>query len=351
MSRTVYEIREAHPERPAGIPWLLILEGLFLVYAIAILVHTGRGPYLQTLSVTFVGILLEAFPFMLIGALAGGFIEEFVSEERIAAILPRGKRRTVFLAAGMGMLFPVCECAIVPVVRRLIHKGAPLSAAVAFLLGGPIVNPIVLASTVVAYGVDWRTGAIRLLAGYVIAVAIGFSMGRLFRKSPALLSENALPDDHTGCACCGHEQSTHAGKGSRIASALAHAAEDFFQIGHFLVIGAFIAATIHTTVDRTVFLFFSEWPSLSILMMMSLALALNLCSEADAFVASSFQYLVPFSSQMAFMVLGPMLDVKLLLMYLGLFRKRAIAALSGMTLVAVFGAMMLLHAMMHWISL
>ena len=78
------------------------------------------------------------------------------------------------------------------------------------------------------------------------------------------------------------------------------------------------------------------------------AVALNLCSEADAFVAASFQFTVPFSGQMAFMVLGPMLDLKLLFMYLGLFQKRAIVALSGMTVVAVFGAMMVLQAFIGW---
>ncbi len=335
------------PDHPGGIPRGVILEALFLFYAMAILIHLGKGPYVRTLAITFVGIVLEAFPFMLIGALVGGFIEEFVSEERIAAILPQEKFRTVFLAAGMGIIFPVCECAIVPVVRRLIKKGAPLSAAVAFLLGGPIVNPIVWVSTAVAYRMDWRTCTIRLVIGYLIAVAIGFGMGMLFRKTPAIL-QDSLEHGHAGRECCGHDHAGNGGNGSRVAEALAHAAEDFFHIGHFLVIGAFVAATIQATVDRSAFLFFAGCPSLSILMMMALAVALNLCSEADAFVAASFQFTMPFSGQMAFMVLGPMLDLKLLFMYLGLFRKRAIVALSGMTVVAVFAAMMVLQAFMGW---
>jgi len=330
--------------RPAGIPWSLIIEALFLIYAMGILIHMGKGPNVRTLAITFVSIVLEAFPFMLIGSLVGGFIEEFVPEERISSILPQGKLRTVFLAAGMGMAFPVCECAIVPVVRRLLNKGAPLSAAVAFLLGGPIVNPIVLVSTAVAYKMDWGICAIRLIAGYLIAVAIGLSMGMFFRKAPALLPQDNLEHGHTGCEFSGYDRAVNGGHGSRIIGALAHAADDFFHIAHFLVIGAFIAATIQTTVDRAAFLFFAESPSLSIITMMSLAVALNLCSEADAFVAASFQFSVPLSGQMAFMVLGPMLDLKLLFMYLGLFRKRAIAALSGMTIVGVFLAMMILQA-------
>jgi uncharacterized membrane protein YraQ (UPF0718 family) len=335
---------EDRPAGPGGIPWGLILEAFFLVYAMAILIHLGEGHYVRTLAITFVGIVLEALPFMLTGALVGGFIEVFVSEKRIASILPTGKFRTVFLAAAMGMVFPVCECAIVPVIRRLISKGAPLSAAVAFLLGGPIVNPIVFFSTAVAYRMNWQISAIRLVAGYVIAVGIGFAMGALFRKTPALLP-NCLGQSPNGCACCGHDHAGNGENGSRLLGALTHAAEDFFHIAHFLVIGAFVAASIQTTVDRFAFLLFAEFPSLSILMM-ALAVALNLCSEADAFVAASFQFTVPFSAQMAFMVLGPMLDLKLLFMYLGVFRKRAIVALSGMTVVAVFGAVTVLRLFM-----
>ena len=338
------------PARPAGIPWTLMIEALFLLYAMTMIIHLGKGPYVRTLAITFVGIVLEAFPFMLIGSLAGGFLEEFVSEERIASILPRGKFRTVFLAAGMGIFFPVCECAIVPVVRRLTNKGAPLSAAVAFLLGGPIVNPIVWVSTAVAYRMDWRICTIRLMAGYLIAVVIAFGMGMLFRKTPAVLKDS-LEHGHDGCECCAHEHTAKEGNGTRVAGALIHAAGDFFHIGHFLVIGAFVAATIQTTVDRSAFHFFAGSPSLSILMMMALAVALNLCSEADAFVAASFQFTMPLSGQMAFMVLGPMLDLKLLFMYLGLFRKRAIVALGGMTVVAVFVAMMALQAFIGWMSL
>ena len=337
-------------DRPAVsdcIPWGTILESLFLVYAVAILIQLGKGPYIRTLAITFTGIILEALPFMLIGALVGGFIEGFVSEKRIASILPNGKYRTVFLAAAMGMIFPVCECAIVPVVRKLVHKGVPLSAAVAFLLGGPIVNPIVMVSTAVAYRMDWRVGIVRLVAGYIIAVAIGFVMGELFTKTPAFLRDG--PEHvHDGCESCGHAHTHTEGGWSRVTGALAHAAGDFFHIAHYLVIGAFVAASIQTSVDRSAFLFFSGSPYLSIVTMMALAVALNLCSEADAFVAASFQFTVPFSGQMAFMVLGPMLDLKLLFMYVALFRKRAIVALSSMTATAVFCAMIVLQIFIGW---
>ncbi len=331
-----------------SIPKGLIIEAAFLIYAIALLAHWGETEYVRTLSVTFVSIVLEAFPFMLIGSVIGGLIEEFVSEEKISSILPEGKLRTVFVAAGMGMIFPVCECAVVPVVRRLLRKGAPFPAAIAFLLGGPIVNPVVFASTAVAYRLDWGVCAIRLIAGYFIAVGIGLSMGMLFRKGSAVLPEVDLTSNHMHKVCCGHNHMAGGLSGSRVVSAFTHAAHDFLDITGFLVMGAFIAALLQSSVDRTSFLFFAEYPSASIILMMSLAVVLNLCSEADAFVAASFRFLVPLSGQMAFMVLGPMLDLKLVFMYTRVFRKGAIIVLAGMTVFTVFMAMVVLHGFVGW---
>ncbi|MBD3168604.1 MAG: hypothetical protein GF307_03905, partial [candidate division Zixibacteria bacterium] len=120
------------------------------------------------LSVTFISIVLEAFPFILLGTLVGGIIEEFVSRDMIASIVPKNKYLAAFIAAGAGVVFPVCECAIIPVTRRLVLKGVPFSAAVAYLIAGPIVNPVTFASTGMAYLWDWKIAVIRLLCGYGI---------------------------------------------------------------------------------------------------------------------------------------------------------------------------------------
>ena len=156
-----------------------IVQAFFIAIVLASLIFFREKPAFQTLSITFVSIVLEAFPFMLIGALVGGFIEVFISQEHMTQILPKRRWITVIFAAGLGLIFPVCECAIVPVVRRLIQKGAPLGAAIAFLLGGPIVNPIVAASTAVAYTFTWSIVVERLFMGYLIAVTMGILMDAL----------------------------------------------------------------------------------------------------------------------------------------------------------------------------
>jgi len=351
--------------RPIGMR-SFIFETLFLVATVTLFFAGQAMESMRTLSLIFASIVLEAVPFMLLGAVVGGLLETFVSRERIASLLPRKRWKTVLIAAGLGVIFPVCECAIVPIVRRLSRKGLPMAGAVAYLLGGPIANPIVAGSTLVAYKLEWPMMAARFIGGYLIAVAIGLAMDRIFRKRQAFVDDVAMPGaGAAGCACghdhdhqdghdgeSGHEQDhEHEGgqtcacghhhaapKGPRfidkMRAAMLHAADDFLGVGHYLVIGAFIAAVAQTYIDRTVFTQIFQIPVLSILMMMALAILLNLCSEADAFIAASFRGIMPMSAQLAFLLTGPMFDLKLLLMYQGLFRKRAIAALASLILVS-----------------
>jgi uncharacterized membrane protein YraQ (UPF0718 family) len=337
------------------------LVGLFLATALWFIPNGSESEALNTFGIVFVSIVLEAIPFMLVGSLVGGLIESFVSRERMTSILPRKGWLTVCAAAGAGVLFPVCECAVVPVVRRLIKKGLPAPAAVAYLLGGPIVNPIVAASTTMAYGMDWRVAAVRIALGYGIAVVVGLLVGRLFPKDEILLPEYPIQQmDHAyGCGShCGilqpglgpmaptHvEESGHCDCGcleaagerwtGRIWAALRHAGNDFLAVGHYLIIGAFIAALAQTYIDRSTFMGLAETPGLSVGLMILLAILLNLCSEADAFIAASFRGLIPFPAQMAFMLTGPMFDIKLLLMYRRLFKPRAIVVLAVLILASV----------------
>ena len=328
-----------------------LLEVGFLVLAVAVLAVGRRSPAVRTLSLLFSSIVLEALPFMLLGALAGGLVETFVSRERMILLLPRRQWLAILAAAGLGMVFPVCECAVVPVVRRLARKGLPVPAVIAYLLGAPIANPIVAASTAVAYRFDWLIVVSRSAVGYAIAVGIALVAGRLFRGRSVFV--DGLQDGEDRAAPCdcdhGEEASEPAASsigraGARFGEALRHAADDFLGVGHYFVIGAFVAALAQTFIGRSAFLSVAGQPATAIVLMMALAVAINLCSEADAFVASSFRGLVPVSAQMAFLLLGPILDLKLLLMYQTLFRRRVIAVLAGCMVVAVLAAALALQA-------
>lgn len=318
-------------DRKTTLSFSFLIEAVFLCFAVALLVfgkRLGIDTAVNDLAISFVAIMLEAMPFMLIGAVIGGFIEAFVPQEWVSRILAGRTRTSIFIAAGLGAVFPVCECAIVPVVRRLLHKGVPASAAIAFLLGGPIVNPVVAGSTWLAYRGDWSFVGTRMVFGYGIAVAIALVTSYLFRQKDMLL-DDAHVSTHSACGCGAHDHETaDRTMIQRFLTACQHACDDFFDVGKFLVIGAFVAAGCRTIIGVDVFRELFASPGLAIISMMALAMALNLCSETDAFIAAGFRGVLPDTAQMAFMLLGPMLDFKLLLMYLTMFRKRTILVLS-----------------------
>jgi uncharacterized protein len=320
-----------------------LAEGIFVACALIALVFCRDNSLFRTLAITFAAIVLEALPFMLIGSLAGGFVEVFVSQERMSKIIPWGKRG-VFLAAGLGLVFPVCECAIVPIVRRLLGKGVSPAAAVAYLLAGPIANPIVFLSTGAAYSFQWSAACIRLICGYAIAASAGLLLQRFFGAGfrNKMLRENCLQErEATSCACNGghthsaDQEQPMIGRGQRIWDAVAHGTDDFLDTGRFLVMGAFVAAMTQVLLPREFLAALAGSPVSAIISAMTMAVGLNLCSEADAFVAVSMRSMWPFAAQMAFMLLGPMLDIKLLFMYRTVFRKRFIVVLAVTVLALV----------------
>ncbi len=230
----------------------LIIEAAFLCLAIGLLLFSsfrGLHEIVGDLSISFFAIMVEAMPFMLLGSVVGGLIEAFVPEELVSRLLAGRQNKAVFVAAALGMIFPVCECAIVPVVRRLLRKGVPLSAAIAFLLGGPIVNPIVAGSTWLAYRFHWGFLTTRMVCGYTIAVTVALIMNLLFRGKNVLL-DDTRDECTTACGCerQDHAPDQTAGMVAKFFAAIQHECDDFFDVGRFLVIGAFIAALARTTI-------------------------------------------------------------------------------------------------------
>lgn len=313
----------------------------FLVLGLFFAFSSNKSDIFSNFSIIFISIILEAFPFMLLGALLGGLIEVFVSRDSLINLLPKNKKLSIIFAGLLGVIFPVCECAIVPVVKRLLNKGMPLGSAVTFLLGGPIVNPLVFTSTLVAYSFSWPIAILRVLSGFMVAVVVGLLIDRLFKDKTALINNSK----EETCSCCSHHGDIkNQSLIKKLNSTLSHGAHDFYDICRFLIIGAFIAATLQTFVPRQSIVSIMTNPFISIFLMMILAIILSLCSEADAFISASLQPLgIPFFAQLSFMVLGPMLDIKLILMYLSVFTKRMIITLTFITFIIVFISMLFME--------
>jgi uncharacterized protein len=267
----------------------------------------------QNFFLVFGSLLIEAVPFILLGALVSAAIEVFVPVtvfEKLA-VLPKPLQLPVSGLAGAA--FPVCECGSVPVARRLIVKGLMPSAAVTFMLAAPVLNPIVIASTAVAYrgrDIFWPMVLGRAGLGFLVAMAVGYvisdeSKEQLLRRRS--LSRDA-EHDHD------HQQE------SKPRAFFGHLSSDFVFMGRFLVIGAMVAAALQTFVPQSIIGGVADTPVVNILAMMALAFLLSLCSESDAFVAASFvQFGV--GGQLAFLVFGPMVDTKLGILYGATFRQ------------------------------
>ncbi|OCA92155.1 permease [Pseudobacillus wudalianchiensis] len=279
------------------------------------------------LNTIFISILIEAIPFVLIGVFISGFIQMFITEEMIAKVIPKNRFLAVLSAAFIGALFPACECGIVPIVRRLLLKGVPLHAGIAFMLTGPVINPIVLFSTYIAFGNQWDMPLYRGGLSFIVAILVGSIISWQFSGSQ-LLDKGSL---HTHCHAPGKQTFS-----KKFVGMLRHAIEEFFSVGKYLIIGAFIAAAMQTYVKTSTLLEIGQTEAASHLVMMGLAFVLSLCSEADAFIASSFRSTFSTGSLIAFLVFGAMVDIKNLLMMLGTFKKRFVMYLIVYIAIFVF---------------
>lgn len=290
---------------------------------------TAQSSFLQLNSI-FISILIEAIPFILIGVILSGIIQMFVSEEMIARIMPKNRFLAVLFGALAGVLFPACECGIIPITRRLLLKGVPLHAGVAFMLTAPIINPIVLFSTYIAFGNRWSVvfyrGGLALAVSLIIGVILSYQI-----KDNQLLK----PDEP------GHHHHHHGTLLQKLGGTLRHAIDEFFSVGKYLIIGAFIAAAMQTYVKTSTLLAIGQNDVSSSLVMMGLAFVLSLCSEVDAFIASSFSSTFSLGSLIAFLVFGAMVDIKNLLMMLAAFKKRFVFLLITYIVVIVLAGSLL----------
>ncbi len=338
--------------------------------------------------VIFISIFFEALPFIALGAVISGALEELLPQGTITRLLPRRRTVAVAVSALLGLIFPMCECGIVPVMRRLLRKGLPLSCAIAYMLAAPVINPVVMASTWAAFsgdrsGLDGLTSlqmvslrvGLAFLTAFTVAHVVhwadrrygldalllpirGVNMNRNSREygnnpahdPPGTIGLEVIesPSAHTAAKELGeHHSHSHPHEHGtmprttltwRIWFRLVNIAEiaihDFLEITCFLILGATLAAIVQSADLLSYAPMLKNSPALAVPAMMLLAVLLCLCSEADAFVAANL-IAIPLGGKLAFLVLGPMLDLKLYLMYTRVFRPRLIWTIIGSVVLTV----------------
>ncbi len=299
----------------------------------------------------FSSILWEAMPFVVLGALVAGILEEFLPQEFLTKLLPKSVLPAVMIGAVLGLLFPMCECGIVVVMRRLLRKGLPLSCCIAYMLAGPIINGVVIFSTWVAFK-DHNIGpemvGLRVGLAFFIACMTGLVVHSQYKKygnsllTPLTTPPPAPPTEVTPNATTA-ESPARQPILRRLGNISATALHDFVDIMVFLILGCVLAALARMYVtENEIEAISREQPFLVVPAMMLLAVLMCLCSEADAFVAASFTKM-HLSAKVAFLVLGPMLDLKLILMYTRVFKLRLIVTIATCVLIQVLALCMLLH--------
>jgi uncharacterized membrane protein YraQ (UPF0718 family) len=279
----------------------------------------------------FLSILLEGLPFLLGGAILSGVLEEFLPQSMMTRLLPKNPRTAILVSGLLGVVFPVCECGIVPVVRRLLRKGLPVSCGVTYMLAAPIVNPLVILSTLAAFRGQgaWEMAILRFALGLSVAVLVGWVVS--FFAPFSILRPGLMSTEHDH----DHDHGGSGGMLDRLQNVAQVATRDFLDVAVYFVIGAAAASLFSTAVNQEVILPLAANPPLAIVSLMGLASVLSVCSTTDAFIAATLTTF-PMAAKLAFLVFGPMLDFKLLFLYGAAFSKRFILLLA-VGLFAVIG--------------
>jgi len=289
----------------------------------------------------FLSILFEGAPYILIGTILSGLIDAFLPSKFLERLLPKNKVAATFAAGFLGLIFPVCECAVVPVVRRLVQKGLPLSCGLAYLLSAPIINPIVVISTLTAFkefqdvsGLDTLGNATMTIARITLAyvVAVGFGIFLIRKKPSQILTPSVAASVERAAA--GGAQGGPQGFDAKITHAMRTAMRDFLDTAMYFAIGVLLTSIFNTQVPQSSIQGLAENEWFAVPTMMGLSFVLALCSTSDAFIAAPMDVFSN-ASKLAFLVFGPMLDIKLVFMYASIFRRRFVILMSITIFLAV----------------
>ncbi len=274
-------------------------------------------------KVIFLSIVIEAFPFILIGSIVATYIELFVDEDSVKKFLPKNPFIQIVAAAFLGLIFPICECTVIPIARRLIKKSVPVSTAIVFMLATPIINPVPMLATYYAFGRSTDVMIHRVVLGFIIAVSVGL-LHLHHKKEDVLIDPEDNKDSGHSISCCyqtNPESSEKITFISKMSMMITHTWKEFLGVSVYLVIGSVIAAIVTVAMPDKMVLYMQNNNVAGILSMQTLGYCLSLCSHADAFVAAGLAKKFTLYPILAFLIISPMIDIKNTIIMMGLFKK------------------------------
>ncbi len=312
---------------------------------------------MRDIAIYFTTIMLEAIPFLLLGALISAIIEEFVSEERISKMIPKNRVLGSLAGIFLGLFIPACDCAVIPIAMRLKKKKVPTNVIVSFMLASPIISPVVLLSTFFAFGETEKMllfgfempklFVYRTIFGVVVALVVGIILD-IICKDAVLKEEiyehhhhhhdhehiHTCNHHHEGCSCSNHEKET--GPIGRVRNIINIMYGDFMGIISYMAVGALLAATMQILLPISNIGGIVQNKYISTFIMMLLAFALSLCSTSDAFIARTFMNSLSKNSILAFILLGPMIDIKNTILLNKSFNKKFVIVLIASIFITVY---------------
>ncbi|MEW9699233.1 permease [Paenibacillus sp. SI8] len=303
---------------------------------------------LQNIKIIFMSIILEALPFVLLGVFVSSVLQIFVTEETVRRWTPKNPFLGILFACLLGICFPLCECGMIPVVKRLIHKGMPITVGVVFILVGPVLNPVVYISTRMAFQTYPAMAYARMGLAFAVAIVLGLLIHFLVKKNPLRLSLSVNHTAHSSHQQDGHHKLAHPLRsyeqlGAKLIAIFKHASVELFQMGTYLIIGSILTALVQTSLSRDDLIGIGSQSFVSSFFMMGYAYILSLCSTSDAFVASSFATTFSKSSLLAFLLFGPMIDLKVTLMLHSMFKTRFVLLLIALVAGLVYAGTLAVH--------
>ncbi|MBU5255349.1 permease [Tissierella praeacuta] len=295
---------------------------------------------INTIINVFLGVILQAIPFLLIGVLLSSLIQVFIPKEAVERRFPKSFGMGMLVAILGGFCLPVCDCASIPIFRSLVKKGVPIPVAVTFMTATPVINPVVILSTYYAFNGNLSIVIGRVCFGVIGAILIGIIFAVWMPKGD-ILTDGSLGRFMCNCGCY-EETELITNFMGKVNLFLRHSQAEFFSVGKYLIIGTFISS-IFQTIGTEIFTAAQSGASLaiSIIIMMVMAFLLSLCSSSDAVVARSFAKQFPMGAIMGFLVFGPMMDIKNVMMLSSGFSNRFIGKLLFVTFIVCFAIIFL----------
>jgi uncharacterized protein len=315
----------------AGAGWIAVGVGAAVIAALFAIDAFAPGLFPAALPVRAqdgltlaLSVLIESLPFVVLGVVLSIAVQVWLPPGVLERWMPKRAWARRAVLSLLGMLIPVCECGNVPFARGLLMRGFGVSETLTFLIAAPIVNPIVIITTHAAFGFSDGILIVRLIGGYLIANLIGW----LYSRHP---DPDSLLTDRFRRTC---ELVTHE-PGSKGRRSLAQFVIELRAVMPALVIGSALAGAIQVLIPRDVLLAIGSDPVLSIVAMTALAITVSICSNVDSFFALSFASTFTPGSIVAFLLVGPLVDVKMLALLRTTFTART---LVGLVIVVVLSA-------------